>query len=330
MSGVAPGGGAPLGGAPGGDAPVVEVRGLDFRYRPGERLALRDVRLTVARGSRCLLLGRNGAGKTTLLRVLGGRHLVDPDVVRVLGRPAFHDTSLAGRVALLGGEFPFRVDVRVGEILGRVSAADLRPPTVALPREESQACVTGASAGGLRPPERGGERAQRASQPAAGLAEAGSPPRRVRGGASGSEPPPRSETARRDRLVEILGVDRDWHMDQVSAGQRRRVQLLLGLLHPAEVLLLDEVTSDLDLLARADLLAFLRAESDRGATLLYATHVLDELEDWATHLVLMEDGGVRRHEALADVGELAALRSAKVGSPLTRLALSWLRPPPRP
>jgi CCR4-NOT complex subunit CAF16 len=247
----------PVARVPGGTPPAVEVRGLDFRYRPGERLALRNVRLTVPRGSRCLLLGRNGAGKTTLLRVLAGRHLVEPEVVRVLGRPAFHDPSLAGRVAFLGGDFPFNVDVRVGEILARDSAA---------------------------------------------------------------------KSPRRERLIEILGVDRDWHMDRVSAGQRRRVQLLLGLMHPTEVLLLDEATSDLDLLARADLLAFLHAESERGATLLYATHVLDDLEGWATHVVLMEDGAVRREAALADLGELAALRAANVGSPLTRLALGWLRP----
>ena len=44
------------------------------------------------------------------------------------------------------------------------------------------------------------------------------------------------------------------------------------------MLLLDEVTTDLDVLARVDLLEFLRAESERGATILYATHILDGLE----------------------------------------------------
>jgi CCR4-NOT complex subunit CAF16 len=236
--------------------PAVEVVGLDFRYRGGEGLALRGVDLRVAPGSRCVLIGRNGAGKTTLLRVLGGRHLVPPDAVRVLGRPAFHDTALAGLVAFLGGTFPFTVDVRVREILARAHAED---------------------------------------------------------------------PARRDRLVRLLGVDREWHMDRVSDGQRRRVQLLLGLMNPSAVLLLDEVTSDLDLCARADLLAFLREESDRGATILYATHVLDELEAWATHLVLMEDGAIRRMAPLDDIAEIQALRAAGVASPLTRAALGWLR-----
>lgn len=45
-------------------------------------------------------------GKTTILKILGGKHLVEPDMVRVLGRSAFHDTTLvsSGDLCYLGGE----------------------------------------------------------------------------------------------------------------------------------------------------------------------------------------------------------------------------------
>lgn len=45
-------------------------------------------------------------GKTTILKILGGKHMVDPDMVRVLGRSAFHDTGLtsSGDLCYLGGE----------------------------------------------------------------------------------------------------------------------------------------------------------------------------------------------------------------------------------
>ena len=46
---------------------------------------------------------------------------------------------------------------------------------------------------------------------------------------------------RRDRLLNILDVDSDWHMHQISDGERRRVQLVMGLMIPWDVLLLDEV-----------------------------------------------------------------------------------------
>ena len=62
----------------------------------------------------------------------------------------------------------------------------------------------------------------------------------------------------------------------------------------AQVLLLDEITVDLDVLGRADLLAYLRAETEeRGACIVYATHIFDGLESWATHLMYLANGGLK-------------------------------------
>ena len=46
---------------------------------------------------------------------------------------------------------------------------------------------------------------------------------------------------RRAELLELLGIDPNWRMNRVSDGQRRRVQLFLGLVRPFDILLLDEV-----------------------------------------------------------------------------------------
>ena len=55
-------------------------------------------------------------------------------------------------------------------------------------------------------------------------------------------------------------------------GQRRRVQIFIGLLRPFEVLFLDEVTVSLDVCVRQDLLRYLRKESEqRGATVIYVS-----------------------------------------------------------
>ena len=227
---------------------AVEVRGLTFKYAKDPRIALSDVTFALRPGARCLLLGRNGAGKSTLLHVLAGKHMVPEEVVRVLGRPAFHDTSLAARVAFLGGPFPFDVDITVGEVLARTPFID---------------------------------------------------------------------PVRLARLIDVLGVDKDWHMHRVSDGQRRRVQILLGLLRPPELLLLDEVTTDLDLIARQDLLDFLRKDTDeRGATVLYATHILDGLDDWATELALIHQGRMLHHFPVTDAER-----------PLFRYVERWLRDP---
>ena len=93
-------------------------------------------------------------------------------------------------------------------------------------------------------------------------------------------------TERRDELVEILDIDLSWRMHAVSDGERRRVQLAMGLLRPWRILLLDEITVDLDLLSRSNFLNFLKRETEkRPCTIVYATHILDNLAEWPSHLV---------------------------------------------
>src|SRR6185295_16903243 len=176
------------------------------------------------------------AGKSTLLRVIAGRHLLNRDIVKVLGRPAFHDASLAADVAFLGGPFPFSADISVREVLAARPGID---------------------------------------------------------------------AARRAAVLAMLDVDPAWRMHQVSDGQRRRVQLLLDLERTLRVILLDEVTAELDVLARADLLRFLRRESEqRGMTIVYASHVLEGLAAWGTHLAFLSPGRLRCLAPLAAVPEL--------------------------
>ncbi|KAF3457463.1 hypothetical protein FNV43_RR02121 [Rhamnella rubrinervis] len=53
-------------------------------------------------------------GKTTILKILGGKHTVEPHMVRVLSRSAFHDTTLttSGDICYLGGfEVPVEMDI---------------------------------------------------------------------------------------------------------------------------------------------------------------------------------------------------------------------------
>lgn len=67
--------------------------------------------------------------------------------------------------------------------------------------------------------------------------------------------------------MERFGIDLDWKVNQLSDGKKRKVQLLLAFLVPSKVLLLDEVTTDLDVLARQTLLQWLIEESDKGVRL---------------------------------------------------------------
>ena len=113
-------------------------------------------------------------------------------------------------------------------------------------------------------------------------------------------------------------------MHAVSDGERRRVQLAMGLLRPWRILLLDEITVDLDLLSRSNFLDFLKRETEtRPCTIVYATHILDNLAQWPTHLVHMHMGQIREWGATGDFHTEEVPRSGN--SQLGELVLTWLK-----
>merc|ERR1712054_247418 len=127
----------------------------------------------------------------------------------------------------------------------------------------------------------------------------------------GLETSDKYDPERLQKLLQVLDINLEWRMHKVSDGQRRRVQILLALLKPFEVLLLDEVTVDLDVVARADLLDFLKLETEtRGATIVYATHIFDGLDEWATHLAYMTGGQIARYGELSTFEDLQELMDA--------------------
>ena len=74
---------------------IVEIRNVSFGYDPA-RPVLRDINLTIPRGSVVGVMGQSGCGKTTLLRIIMGAYLPSKGEARVLGA----DTLALGRDAL--------------------------------------------------------------------------------------------------------------------------------------------------------------------------------------------------------------------------------------
>ena len=127
--------------------------------------------------------------------------------------------------------------------------------------------------------------------------------------------------ARVEELLSTLDIDPTWRLHRASDGQRRRVQLAAGLARPFDVLLLDEITVDLDVLGRADLMNFLikESEGERKATVVYATHIFDGLDAWPTHVAFLGRGG--RLARCVSAAELPELAEGK----LLELVTRWLR-----
>ncbi|MET7936839.1 ATP-binding cassette domain-containing protein [Streptomyces sp. NPDC005322] len=96
----------------------------------------------------------------------------------------------------------------------------------------------------------------------------------------------------------------------LSGGQRRRLDIALGLTHRPEILFLDEPTTGLDPGSRAELWELIRRlRSEHGMTVFLTTHYLDEADALSDRLVIVDRG-----EVVAE-GTSAALKAEYGGSP---------------
>ncbi|MDE1987263.1 MAG: ABC transporter ATP-binding protein [Alphaproteobacteria bacterium] len=77
---------------------------------------------------------------------------------------------------------------------------------------------------------------------------------------------------------------------ELSRGLRQRLAIAQAIVHEPRVLLLDEPAAGLDPQARRDLSALLLTLKDAGMTLVVSSHILAELEDYCSEMIIIEDG----------------------------------------
>jgi len=100
----------------------------------------------------------------------------------------------------------------------------------------------------------------------------------------------------------------------------------MGLLRPWKVLLLDEVTVDLDVLVRSDLLTFLRQETEsRLCTIVYCTRIFDGLSGWPTHLLKVSLGRVMAFDSITEIERIQKTGGGSYNSALYEVCLAWLK-----
>lgn len=94
-------------------------------------------------------------------------------------------------------------------------------------------------------------------------------------------------------LLKQFGLSRNDPLQSLSKGLRARAGLLAAIAHRPELLILDEPSSGLDPLARSDILeAIIRAVNEEGRTVLFSSHLLDEVDRVCDTLALMREGQI--------------------------------------
>ena len=103
-------------------------------------------------------------------------------------------------------------------------------------------------------------------------------------------------------LRERFGLDRGARISSLSKGQKARAGLLVALAYRPELLILDEPSSGLDPIVRRDILgAVMRMIADEGRTVLFSSHLLDEVEEVADHVTMMSRGRIVLSGALKEI-----------------------------
>jgi ABC-2 type transport system ATP-binding protein len=95
-----------------------------------------------------------------------------------------------------------------------------------------------------------------------------------------------------EKAVTRVGlIDRlDVKAGDLSRGLRQRLAIAQSIVHEPKVLLLDEPAAGLDPQARRDLSTLMVALKDGGMTLVVSSHILAELEDYCSEMIIIEDG----------------------------------------
>ncbi len=93
-------------------------------------------------------------------------------------------------------------------------------------------------------------------------------------------------------------------LDTYSKGMRQRVKIAAALVHQPSVLLLDEPFNGVDPRQRMHLMDLLRRLGDEGRTVLFSSHILEEVERLARHIEVVVSG---RHAASGDFGAIRRL-----------------------
>ena len=110
------------------------------------------------------------------------------------------------------------------------------------------------------------------------------------------------DTAYAQQLLEQFGLDAGARIKTLSKGQHARLGLIVAEAHRPDLLILDEPSSGLDPIVRRDILeAIIRTVTDEGRTVIFSSHLLDEVERVSDYLAMLHKGMLRLCAPLDDI-----------------------------
>lgn len=105
-------------------------------------------------------------------------------------------------------------------------------------------------------------------------------------------------TKRIHEIAEIMNLDLNKKIDDLSFGNKKKVGIVQGLLHEPKLIILDEPTGGLDPLMQQRFFDLIRDENKKGATIFFSSHILDEVQKMCDKVAIIKEGQIIKTESI--------------------------------
>ncbi len=105
------------------------------------------------------------------------------------------------------------------------------------------------------------------------------------------------------KLAERLDLNLNKKISDMSLGNRKKVGIIQGLIHSPKLIILDEPTSGLDPLMQKIFFEIIKEERDRGATILFSSHILTEVQKICDRIAIIKEGKILKEQNIQDLNE---------------------------
>ena len=108
-------------------------------------------------------------------------------------------------------------------------------------------------------------------------------------------------TKRRQELVELLQINENKKIEDLSLGNLKKIGIVLALMHEPKILILDEPTSGLDPIMQKEFHDLLLKEKKKGTTILYSSHILNEVANICDRVGIIKDGVIIKEDTIKNI-----------------------------
>lgn len=117
--------------------------------------------------------------------------------------------------------------------------------------------------------------------------------------------------------IKLVGLEKfqNYRPKQLSGGLLRRLNIACGIAHKPELIFLDEPTVAVDPQSRNNILSDIKKLRDHGATIIYTTHYMEEVEELCDRVIILDNGQIIASGTVEELKKLAKNQTKIVEGP---------------